>query len=356
MEEARIIFEDTNVSYIGAVEKKQTPYAPKKSKIRPSAIHSRNGLRPETEPCILDKTDRRYTHVDTPLLAGCKKHGQLTRDFKTSAVKRASGALWDGWISKMKPIPLKPLKLTPVQAICGFVDLEHYEPMVLNTSAGFPYVTTGKKVKSDYIRVTRDRDERPCDPVIGEEVYKEMERKAALRKKGIQQITPFIDTLKDERKKGEKVRKYGGTRVFCNPPVDYVIRMRQHFMHYTAAFMQQRMSLMHSVGINVQGTEWTQLANKLIDKGFNNICTIDYSNFGPSFNAQVAKEAAELMIRWTLQNVEGCDEAELRVLLHECLNSVHLCHNNLYQQKAGTPSGAPITVIINTLVNQIYVL
>lgn len=194
------------------------------------------------------------------------------------------------------------------------------------------------------------------DVIISDEVMDELERKTTLRRRGIQPITPFIDTLKNERKPSAKVRKYGGTRVSCNPPIDYVIAMRQHFMHFTAAFMQQRMTLMHAVRINVQGTEWTQLANKLIEKGFNNVCTIDYANFGPGFNAQVAKEATELMIRWTMENVEGCDERELRVLLHECLNSVHLCHNTLYQQKAGSPSGAPITVIINTLVNQLYML
>ena len=82
---------------------------------------------------------------------------------------------------------------------------------------------------------------------------------------------------------------------------------------------------------------------------------IDYSNFGPGFNAQIAKAAMELMVRWTMEHVEGVNEIEAYTLLHECLNSVHLVSNTLYQQKCGSPSGAPITVVINTLVNILYI-
>ena len=37
-------------------------------------------------------------------------------------------------------------------------------------------------------------------------------------------------------------------------------------MHFVAAFMEQRFKLMHAVGINVQSTEWTLLASKLLSK------------------------------------------------------------------------------------------
>nr|AWK77843.1 polyprotein [Darwin bee virus 2] len=356
LEEARIILEDTNVHYIGALDKHQTPFAPKKSKIRPSLIQGVNGLQPLTEPCILDKTDKRYTHEDTPLVAGCKKHGQMTKDFPTSLIEKAAQGLWDGWISKMKPLVVAPCKLTPQQAATGYPNIEYYDPMILNTSAGFPYVTTKKKAKSDYIEFVCNEQKQPINAIIEDSLLNEISRKEKLRREGIQPITPFIDTLKDERKKKEKIQKYGSTRVFCNPPVDYVVSMRQNFLHFTSSFMKYRMSLMHAVGINLTGTEWTALANKLIDKSFNNISTIDYSNFGPGFNAHVASYALDLMVRWTMENVAGVNETELRVLLHECLNSVHICHNTVYQQKCGSPSGAPITVVINTLVNLLYIM
>ena len=304
----------------------------------------------------MDRTDKRYLHDVSPLVAGAAKHGKLTRDFPTSILKRAQSALWDGWISKMKPKVTSPKKLTYEQAVTGLPDIEYYDPMILNTSAGYPYVLGKKKQKADYIQMERDDSLKPIGAIIDDEIMKVLSEKENLRKQGIIPFTPFIDTLKDERRKPEKARKLGGTRVFCNPPVDYVIAMRQNFLHFTATYMDQRFAQQHAVGINVNGTEWTQLARKLIAVSGNNVCTIDYANFGPGFNAGVAEMAMELMVRWTMENVEGVNEQEIRVLLYECLYSQHVCNNTVYHQKCGSPSGAPITVIINTLVNILLIL
>lgn len=356
IEDAKIILGDANVSYMGVVPPERTVFLPRKSKIRPSLVHGRGNLSPLTQPCILDKTDPRYTHDITPLVAGCMKHGQLTRDFPSSVVGRAAERLWDGWLSKMKPIVSNPVRLTYEEAVSGLPGVEFYDPISVSTSAGFPWCTTPKKCKSDYIDIQRDDEGNILGVVISEEVVKVLGTKETQRRTGIVPFTPFVDTLKDERRKPEKLLKLGGTRVFCNPPLDYVIAMRQNFLHFTAAFVAQRFELQHAVGINVNGTEWTQLARNLIKVSPNNVCTIDYSNFGPGFNAGVAQAAMKLMIRWVKENVDGVDELELTCLLEECLNSQHLCVNTLYYQKCGSPSGAPITTIINTLVNELLIL
>lgn len=357
LEEAKIIFpENVNVTYLGSIPRELETYMPKKTKIRPSLIQNVNGLQPLTEPCILDKTDPRYMHEITPLVAGCMKHGVSTLDFTTTQVKKAENALWDGWISKMKPLITSPRKFTPEEACVGIAGMEYYDPMVLNTSAGFPFSSTGKKKKEDYITFQRNANLQPISATIDDQVLNVIREKEEKRRNGLVPFTPFIDTLKDERKKPLSVRKLGGTRVFCNPPVDYVIAMRQSFLHFTAAFMADRFNQQHAVGINLTGTEWTMLARKLIAKSPNNIVTLDYSNFGPGFNAGVAQAAANIMIKWTMENVEGVDEAELTNLMNECIYSTHICSNTVYHQKCGSPSGAPITVIMNSLVNILLIL
>lgn len=55
-------------------------------------------------------------------------------------------------------------------------------------------------------------------------------------------------------------------------------------------------------------------------------------------------------------NVADVDAVELEVLLTECVNSVHICNNTVYSQFSGSPSGAVLTTIINTLVNLFYIL
>lgn len=356
IDEAKILLGEANVGYMGALPKGETVFLPKKSKIRPSLIQGKGTLAPLTQPCILDKSDSRYVHDITPLVAGCMKHGKLTRDFPSSMVQRAGQRLWDTYLSKLKPIIVKPKRLTYDQAVAGIDGIEYYDPIVLGTSAGYPWCTTAQKQKADYITIDHDAEGNVSRVDIDERILKVLREKEEKRKQGIVPFTPFVDTLKDERRKPEKLLKLGGTRVFCNPPLEFIIAMRQNFLHFTAAFMKNRFSMQHAVGINVNGTEWTQLARKLIAISPNNVCTIDYSNFGPGFNAVVAKQAYDLMIRWLIENVEGVDKLELDCIKEECLNSQHICINTVYYQKCGSPSGAPITTIINTLVNELLIL
>lgn len=357
IDEAKVIFpEEVKVTYLGALTTEETPYVPQKSKIRPSLIQNIAGLKPKTEPTILAKSDIRYTHTDSPLYAGAKKHGKLTVDFPSHEVAECAQALWDMFYVKMKPLVAEPKYLTPVEACVGLKGLEYYDPIKLSTSAGWPYVTTQYKSKSDYIEFEVDEDLRPINAKIKSQVLDKLFEDTGKRRQGVVPITKFVDSLKDERRKPEKVRSYGGTRVFCNPPVEYVIAQRQNTLHFTSAFMSQRFELQHAVGINAHGEEWTRLYNTLSRRSKHNIIALDYSNFGPGFNGGVAAEAVGIMKRWLLEHVEGADSLELECIFEECINSVHICTNTVYQQRAGSPSGAPITTVINSLVNQLYVL
>lgn len=130
--------------------------------------------------------------------------------------------------------------------------------------------------------------------------------------------------------------------------------MRQNLLHFCAAFMKARFGVCSAVGINAKGPEWTELYRKLTTVSPLNIITMDYSNFGPAFNAKISQAAADLMVRWTMEYVTEVDELELRALLQECTTSVHCAGATVYRQFAGSPSGAPITTVINTLVNLLY--
>jgi len=101
--------------------------------------------------------------------------------------------------------------------------------------------------------------------------------------------------------------------------------------------------------------EWNCLAESLLRH--KNICTGDYSNFGPGLNEEVAKICCELIVEW--YNFYWPDEDELDVLtrktlLSELINALHLCKDLVYKVGAGIPSGSPITVVLNSLVNIFY--
>nr|QKN88747.1 MAG: polyprotein [Totiviridae sp.] len=358
IEDAAIFYNDTdvNIHYLGTVPKDQVPYIPTKSNLVKSILYGVPGLTTILEPTILDKHDPRYVHQTTPLYEGVRKHGILTENFLREELLAAKEMLWSGWVGNLKPLVAQPSVLTVEEAIVGFPEHEYYKAMDLKTSAGYPYVCGPKKKKIEYIEPLRDEQEQIIGVAsISPIVTATMEYKEDLRKQGIIPVTIFIDTLKDEKRKQEKARRIGGTRVFCSSPVDYSIECRRYFMHFIAAFMKDRMNMMHGVGINPTSGEWGQLLNKLL-KINTKFVTIDYSNFGPGYNAGVAEIAYELMIDWVMLHVKGVDRRYLRILVWECIQSTHIVNNTVYQQHGGSPSGAVFTTIVNTLVNQLYVL
>lgn len=359
LEEAKFVLsDDVHLRYLGSVSPEQVPYIPTKSKLVKSAIWGEETLKVPIEPAILSKQDPRYLHETTPLYEGIKKHGKITEDFTPAEIKRAQEQLWDGWISQLVPTVAQPRRLTYEQAIVG-LDAEFYKGMDLSTSAGYPYMLAKDRTKTskgDFITVKRDAQQQAIgvealDPALETRLFQNEQKRRA----GVIPHTLFVDTLKDEKRASEKVRTLGGTRVFCSAPVDNVIAVRQNFMHFIGAYMSQRHKMQHAVGINPTSTEWTRLTNALLRQN-SRVSTIDYSNFGPGYNSAVALAAYELIIRWTQTHVADVDSLELWTLVWECVQSLHICNNTVYQQFAGSPSGSVFTTIINTLVNQMYLL
>lgn len=356
-----VLGEGCVVEQIGALGKGLVPFQPVKTKLEASLIQKHflqsdgTPVLPVVRfPTILSKKDPRYQHDCSPLIHGVYKHGRITKNFRTSSLNSVRDELWDHCFSKMKPLLLEPKKLTIDEAILGFKSVDFYDPIDLNASAGWPWnVTPNKAQKKSWIKVDEDYTKVV---EIDKSILDQIDLKEKQRKAGIVPFTLFVDTLKDEKRKIDKVLSVGGTRVFCMSPVDYTIAQRQNFLHFCAAMMGAKHTVMCGVGINVLSSEWTALGKWLGAFNSQKLCEIDYSNFGPGFNAGVAQMAVDIMVKWTLENVAGTDERELRCLLYECTHSLHCANNLVYRQQAGSPSGASITVIINCLVNILYLM
>lgn len=346
---------EVRLDYSGSLPDGKVPYLPQSSRLTKSLVYGKDGLSTDLQPAVLHKKDKRYEHETTPLFEGVRKHGLLTVDFKSDDIAAVKEALWDGWYCHLKPLVMSPQRLDVHKAITG-LGLDYYKPMDLSTSMGYPYVLTNKTAKIDYIHYKRGDDMSILGvDWIDESFAEDMMRKEKLRREGIIPDTLYIDTLKDEKRPLRKIQAKGGTRVICNPSADYTIACRQNYLHFVASFMCHRRNLMHAVGCNALSYEWTEMLKKLV-KVNTKFITIDYSNFGPGYNAGVAKAAYEVMIDWTIQNVEGVNVNELLALVYECIQSKHICHNTVYNQLGGSPSGAFFTTVVNSMVNQLYIL
>jgi len=345
---------DSVVTYEGVLPKDKVPYSPHKSKIKKSLIHKDLPWKSAKEPAILSSSDPRYQHTISPLVAGAAKHGYLTKNMDVSEMNRIA-QIRSYQLNKAKPSVVPTTKLSVQEAIVGFESIPFYDPLHLDTSAGWPLCTNSKTLKKDYCVIDRNEEGRVTAVALDKVVLDQVARETDLRLKGIVPLTLFVDTLKDENRERAKLLKLGGTRVFCASPFSFSICMRQVFLHFAAAYMANRWELKHAVGINLQGPECTELVSRLLSKG-SKIVTIDYSNFGPGFNAGIARVASNNIKKWIIDKVSEVTEEEVDCLIEENLNSAHALNHLVYRQMGGSPSGSPITVIINSEVNITYVM
>nr|QQP18738.1 polyprotein [Soybean thrips iflavirus 5] len=357
--------DDVNVEYLGRVSQEMTPFLPNKSNIEKSLIDSHFETPNKVQPAILSAKDPRYLYKETsPLVYGVKKHGKPTFDFDSSFVEKAFNHLKTILLSPKWSFP-HTVKIYDLKtAALGLKECsDYYDWLPDSTSAGWPYNTyhsegeplkTKKKYWMQYIR---DDQGRPTDVVFDPLILEHIDRDMKCRKNNELAPIVFQDVLKDEKRLVEKLLKPGGTRVFSMSPINASLVLRQYSLDLTSYLRENRIRNWIGIGINPDGPEWGKLVTTLKTKG-NNIFTIDYSNFGPGLNIEVASFFKDLMKSFynKYQALEEGDENVIDSLIYELMYSVHLAGGTLYRTKSGSPSGAAITCEINSFTHLMYVL
>jgi len=148
----------------------------------------------------------------------------------------------------------------------------------------------------------------------------------------------------------------GKTRIFSISPVDYTIQFRQYFLDFLVSMQNARLECEHAIGINKDSLEWTQLVKILLDLS-QCIVTGDYSKFGPTLMHKVVAGCFDIIFDWYKKfgDLDADNDLCRRSLAEECMHSKHLMLDLIYRVFCGAPSGSPITTILNTMVNSVYI-
>lgn len=349
-------FLDGNYITLGVVDAQYGHNESGVSNIVPSLVHGIFEVR--TEPAPLSNRDPRLPPGCSPMYEGVKKHGQPIKGFPKHLIEFGSDSLKQMVRTGVKPIlPMNVLSLQ--DAVCGRAGIQGFAPLNFSTSEGFPltaYRENGAVGKKYLFDLTLTADGYILNG-IDNKLKTILSIKQSLREKGIIPFTVFTDCLKDARIAKEKCSIPGKTRVFSTSPVDFSIQCRQYLLPYTVAHQNSRETFSSMVGINVNGKEWSQVVRKMTDFSSHQLCG-DYSNFGAGFDEEVHRCVGEAILDWFEFN--GCmdakDQLVRKVLLMELVYPWHLCFDLLYQTYSGMPSGSPITVETNDLVNLMYIL
>ena len=356
--------EEVNVEYLGRVKADMTPFLPCKTNIEHSLIDSHFTTPNLVAPAILSSKDERYLFKETsPLIFGVKKHGKPTLDFPKDFVDKAQEALTLLLMNRKWTFNHRVQIYDLKQAALGLREYsDYYEWLPDSTSAGWPYnvMNSGSGLKTQkkyWMTYVRNEQNEPIDVIFDPMVLEHVERDMRERRKGVLAPIVFQDVLKDEKRPIEKLLKPGGTRVFSMSPINASLVLRQYTLDFTSFLRAHRIDNWIAIGINPDGPEWGKLVSMLKTKG-DNIFTIDYSNFGPGLNVEVASR-----IRFLIQGFYGKydalkenDDLVIQSLIFELMYSTHLAGGTLYRTKSGSPSGAAITVEINSFTHLMYIL
>jgi len=164
----------------------------------------------------------------------------------------------------------------------------------------------------------------------------------------------FNASLKDEPI-SEKKLLAGKIRVFMACPLEGLYLVRKYFLSILASLQAENFVSEMAVGLNCYSADWDGLYDYSHPKGWKVFCG-DYTNFDQYMSAQFTRAAWSLMIE--IARRSGFSPEDICImegLSVECIFPNVNFFGDLLTLTGTNPSGHPLTVVTNGLVNSLYI-
>lgn len=348
---------------IGRIHPKLAHHESGESREVPSEVHGKY-FTVSTAPAPLKFGDMRVGKDYSPMYAGVEKMCSPPLPFLAEDILDAKNYFKQQLITLCKPTVTPVRSREIIEAIDGIPGFKFFDGIDMNTSEGFPLSCYRPKNASNKSWLFK-RNENNETISIHKDLEALITREWNSRSIGVAVDTIFVDCLKDARLSLEKCKVPGKTRIFSISPVQYTIIFKMMFMDFFSAYRENRLNLNHAIGIRADGPEWGKLVRFMkqpfiTNNGLSHFGTFfdgDYSNFGPSLAMDCMEAVVDNILEWCkFYYTDNCKQHErIRYcLMHELIHSKHLCFSLVYQTLCGAPSGSPITVEVNSMVNDMY--
>lgn len=288
----------------------------------------------------------------TPLHLGLKPMLQKTMTFKEDVLRKCSDSfINDVWRELpqqfrdelREPIPLKV-------ALNGFPGTKFIDSMNFNTSAGYPH---NKSKRNFIVRVPADDIwQHPVivDDVIKEEISECWEKMT----QGISVSPVFMQHLKDEALPLRKVVA-GKARIFMGGPFAWSTCVRMVLLPFVRVMQCNKYLFECAPGTNATSIEWRRLYDYLTQFGDQCLIAGDFETFDKLMGALVILEAFRMIREWHKLAGASIEILNAIQVIAEGVAFAFVNFNgDLMQFFGSNPSGHPLTVIINCLVNSLY--
>jgi hypothetical protein len=219
-----------------------------------------------------------------------------------------------------------------------------------NTSAGNPW----KKSKK-YFMVSTPPEHGMMDPVkVDDEIMNRVDEIIATYLTGKQAHPNFCAHLKDEPVTFKKA-KIGKTRVFTGATFDWTIVVRKFLLSFSRIQQNERFAFESAPGTVAQSLEWEELYNYIVKHGIDRIVAGDYKAFDKRMSPKEILAAFDIIIHFLelSGNYSPADITVVRGIAEDTAYAVVDFNGDLMQLLGSNPSGHPLTVVINGLVNSL---
>nr|WMN13750.1 polyprotein [Currant latent virus] len=338
------------------------PYFLEKTSLTPSLISKDVDIEMTTEPAILTARDPRLAHSNNPDFNPFRD-GMVKYANEANGFDEDESIFEDALDRTFSEIPdFECHELEDSEVCNGIEDDPYAESLVMQTSEGYPFCTqrppgvTGKT----WLFAGSPGDWHILPNSL---LHKELNKMEKNLSRGLFEPLIGIDFPKDEKVDKSKVYIKPKTRLFTILPVHYNILVRKYFLSFVSQLMALHNEVPTKVGINPLSNEWGILQCSLSSKG-ENWFNGDYSRFdGITPRNVLLGIVKRISKRFANKNSLAITDKNLslngdlvRSLLMDMASTRYgLTQGDLWFVNSGIPSGFPLTVIVNSLVNSFFI-
>ncbi len=239
--------------------------------------------------------------------------------------------------------------LSDYAAVNGIQGVRFVDKLNFNTSMGEPY----NHSKKFHLHPAPTAD-LPDGKMFDEETMRRFRSIIEGYKTGVSQCPVFSGQLKDEPRPTAKVNA-GKVRVFTGAPVDWSLVVRKYLLTFVKVVQENQLLFEAAPGCVAQSTEWQDFRKHITKFGDDRIIAGDYGKFDKKMSAKIILAAFDVII--AVLKDAGWSAEELLVvygIAEDTAFSFANYNGDCLQFMGSNPSGHPLTVIVNSIVNALY--
>jgi len=277
-----------------------------------------------------------HMDIDMSILTHC------TEAFRTDIIAGLTAKHGDQWKGQL-------VFLSDRAAVNGLPGVKYVDRINTNTSMGFPWSTPKKRFLEADVS-----PEYPEGVTFTPEVWERVRKIEESYARGERAYPIFTGHLKDEPTALKKIEEQK-TRVFTGAPVDWSLVVRSRLLTFVRLLQKNKFIFEAGPGTVCQSVEWTEIHKYLTEFGEEQIVAGDYGKFDKRMIAQFVLAAFDIIVAVYREAGFSDDECrQIRCIGVDTAFPVVNMNGDIIEFYGTNPSGHPLTVIVNSLVNSLY--